>query len=153
MRSIIILILALAPFFAGCSSTKEYPVSYDPREVKPVVRPKKPKTITVVNAMTWYDDAPATRDIRFPAGVYQLEAEDDEYWYLRSPKDLEFHILDSGESNDVKEMSGGIMFAKSSFSEIPAAGYVDGEYSTKVMVWKLNDAFIDCEGQQWKKSF
>jgi hypothetical protein len=54
---------------------------------------------------------------------------------------------------DDKEMPGGIMLGKTIIKLVPAAGYIDGEGSTKVMVWKLGSEFFGLKNREWKKSF
>jgi hypothetical protein len=36
---------------------------------------------------------------------------------------------------------------------LPAAGYVDGEGGSKLLVWKLGGEFMRLQGRQWSKSF
>jgi len=39
------------------------------------------------------------------------------------------------------------------FSMVPGAGYIDGEGSSKTMIWKLGKDFLNREGSVWKKTF
>jgi hypothetical protein len=45
------------------------------------------------------------------------------------------------------------MLGKRSLRLVPAAGYIDDEGSTKILVWKLGGDFMSMEGKQWRKSF
>jgi len=45
------------------------------------------------------------------------------------------------------------MIAKAGMSMVPAGGYVPGDGSTMVMVWKLGGDFLGMEGREWNKSF
>jgi hypothetical protein len=110
------------------------------------------ETFTVIEGMVFYDASPATRGLRFPPGVFALEAEDGDYLYLRSPAPLEFHVFKDGKAVDSRNIPGGIMVAKH-FSLVPAAGYIDTEGTKKMGVWKLGGEFLRIEGKYWKKSF
>ncbi len=37
--------------------------------------------------------------------------------------------------------------------DVPAGGYIDGDGSTRILVWKLGSDFMNREGKDWKKSF
>jgi hypothetical protein len=104
--------------------------------------------------MVFSDGMAATRAIRFPPGTYVLEAEDSQYWYMRSSTPLEFRIFRDGKAVDGRSIPGGIMIGKARISMVPAGGYIDGQNaSAKVMVWKLGGEFVRREGRNWKKSF
>jgi hypothetical protein len=102
--------------------------------------------------MVWYDASPVTHGLRFPPGIYTLEAEDSDYLYLRSPVPLEFRVFNDGKVVDSRDIPGGLMIGKH-FSVVPAAGYIDGEGTSKVMVWKLGQSFLRLEGTNWTKTF
>jgi hypothetical protein len=91
--------------------------------------------------------------LRFPPGVYALEADDDDYWYFRSPASLEFRTFENGKPIEENTKPGGIMLGKRSMRLIPAGEYVDGDGSAKTMVWKLGGDFLAMERRQWRKSF
>jgi hypothetical protein len=114
--------------------------------------------------MVFYNGSPGsprTKGIRFPPGVYSLEGEDDNYWYLRAPAPLEFRVFRAGTDIivDNRNIAGGIMMAKSIVKIPPAGGYIDddgtahGDGSAKIMVWKLGSEFLREEGKFWTKSF
>jgi hypothetical protein len=103
--------------------------------------------------MPFHDASHPHHSLRFPAGIYVLEAQDTEYWYLRSSVPLEFTEFKQGGSVDARSFQGGIMIGKYSFRAVPAAGYIDGEGATKVLIWKLGSEFIAREGKDWRRSF
>ncbi|MFY9923769.1 MAG: hypothetical protein WAK51_04745 [Opitutaceae bacterium] len=111
------------------------------------------KTVTVVGGMVWYDSEPATHGIRFPPGVYVLEAEDADFLYFRSPKALELRIFKDSKMVGVRNIPGGLMLSKHLISMVPGAGYVDESGSNKMMLWKLGARFLQLKGKNWKKSF
>ncbi len=45
------------------------------------------------------------------------------------------------------------MLSKRSFRMVPAEAYIDGDGTSKIMVWKLGGDFLAMEGKQWRKSF
>jgi len=116
------------------------------------------KTLMVINGMIFYDTPgfmgmQPSRGIRFPPGKYVLEGEDKEYQYFRSSSPLEFRVFKDKKAVDDKEIPGGIMLGKTILKLVPAAGYIDGEGSTKVMVWKLGSEFFGLKNRECKKSF
>jgi hypothetical protein len=132
----------LPPFDATSSETR-------------IVRPTSDssKTVTVPDGMVWYATASRSSGLRFPPGTYALEAEDDDYWYFRSPAPLEFRTFANGKPNEEHTNPGGLMLGKRSIRLVSAGGYVDGDGSAKTMVWKLGGDFLAMEGRQWRKSF
>ena len=133
----------------GCVPLQVNPVT-ESRSVQAATDVKK--TFTVAEGMVFYDASPATHGLRFPPGIYTVEAEDADYWYLRSPAPLEFHVMKDGRTVDEREIPGGIMIAKH-FNMVPAGGYIDGEGSAKMMVWKCGGEFLRQEGKYWTKNF
>ena len=116
------------------------------------------KTLTVKGGMVFYSDPSQAHGIRFPPGTYALEAEDNDYWYFRSPTPLEFRDFQNGAVTSAKDVPGGIMiprtFTKSLQNLVAGAGYTDGESpGTRNMVWKLGGEFRHLEGTEWTKSF
>lgn len=156
MRILIIIFIISAVFWllTACMSVYNTPVAAELRDVKLIADVSK--TVTVQEGMVWVDKSfMETRGIRFPPGVYVLEAEDSAYWYFRSPSSLEFRIFKDGKVTDSRNIPGGIMIGKDLFRYIPAAGYVDNDEKEngKVMVWRLGGNFLALEGSAWKKSF
>jgi len=110
-------------------------------------------SVSVPNGMVFYDTRPATRGIRFPEGTYILEAEDSEYFYYKSPTPLDLRVFEKGQLVDLKNLNGGLMLLKSSFSMVPGSGYIsDLDPYKKVQIWKLGREFINLEGKEWKKN-
>ena len=131
------------------------PYSLDPHasETRIVSSANDPsKRITVPEGMIWYDSPMKSSGLRFPPGIYQLEAEDEEYLYFRAASPLEFRNFSGGRMVDGRDIPGGIMYAKKQLSAVPAAGYID-DGNNKMMVWKLGRDFQRREGSSWTKSF
>ena len=136
---------------AACASLQLTPLTNVPRNVH--LEQDASKTITVSHDMVFYDASPPAQGLRFPAGTYALEGQDGEYWYMRSSVPLEFLAFRKGGKADSRRIAGGIMIGKYSFRAAPGAGYIDGEGSTRIEVWKLGGDFLKLEGTDWKKSF
>lgn len=116
------------------------------------------KTLTVNRDMVFYSDPSQAHGIRFPPGTYALEAEDNDYWYFRSPSPLEFRDSKNGAVTSANDVPGGIMiprsFTKSLQNLVAGAGYTDGgSPTTRNMVWKLGVEFRRLEGTEWTRSF
>lgn len=133
---------ALPPLDATSSQT---------RIVRPASDPSK--SVTVPEGMVWYATPSRSSGLRFPPGTYTLEAEDDDYWYFRSPTPLEFRAFANGKPSEEHINPGGLMLGKRSIRLVPAGGYIDGDGSAKTMVWKLGGDFLAMEGKQWRKTF
>jgi hypothetical protein len=144
------LILITASFLVGCGTLQLSPIANETRAVTTSTDARK--VIIVEEGMVWFDAAAPTQGLRFPPGTYVVEAEDVDYWYLRSPAPLELRVFEQGKVVDAQSIPGGIMIAKRS-SMVPGAGYIDGEGQNKVMIWKLGRDFLDLEGKEWKRSF
>lgn len=147
-RSLAFVFLAL---LVGCGTLPPFnPVTDETRVVRNAH--DSSKSVTIVNGMVWYS-LDRAKGMRFPPGTYVLEAEDADYRYFRSPAPLEFREFSGGRVADAQSKAGGIMIAKAAISMVPAAGYVQGDGSTKVMVWKLGGDFLEMRGREWNKSF
>lgn len=151
MGRVVLLLTASMVCLSGCGGLRLSPLTNERRNVH--LEQDTSKTITVTEAMVWYDASPPAHGLRFPAGIYVLEAQDDEYWYMRSGVPLEFKEFRKGGKVDSRNLPGGIMIGKYSFRAVPAAGYIDGEGSTRILIWKLGSEFMGREGRGWKKSF
>lgn len=150
MRRLLIF-LSLSVVMIGCGVMPPLdPVAAETRVVRSVSDASK--TVTVQNGMVWYNTT-HTRGLRFPPGTYALEAEDENYLYLRCPFPLEFKTFNGVSVTDARTIQGGIMIGKAKLSAVPAGGYIDGEGTAKIMVWKLGGDFLSLEGLEWKKSF
>lgn len=148
--------LSFAILFAGAFLAPLRVFALNPlvNEVRPVhATADATKTVTVIGGMVWYDGNPALHGIRFPPGLYVLEAEDADYLYFRSPKPLELRIFKDGKMVDGRDIPGGIMLTKHLLSLVPGAGYIDDTGTNKIMLWKLGANFLQLKGTNWKKSF
>lgn len=150
MRGMVI-VLSASIACAACASLQVTPLTNVRRDVH--LEHDASKTITVSHDMVFYDASPPAQGLRFPAGTYALEGQDGEYWYMRSSVPLEFLAFRKGGKADSRNIAGGIMIGKYSFRAAPGAGYIDGEGSTRIEVWKLGGDFLNLEGKDWKKSF
>jgi len=151
MRRLIMLLAASIACVSGCAGIQLSPLVNERRSVH--LEQDKSKTIIVLHEMVFYDASPPAHALRFPVGTYVLEAQDDEYWYMRSGAPLGLESFRKGGRVDDRSIPGGIMIGKYSFRAVPAGGYIDGEGSAKILVWKLGGDFMNREGRDWKKSF
>jgi len=145
------LLAASTAWLSACGGLQVNPLVNERRDVHP--EQDRSKTLTVMHDMVWYDKSPPAHGLRFPAGVYALEAEDENYWYMRSSTPLELREFRKGGRADSRDLAGGIMIGKYLFRAVPAAGYIDGDGSTRIMIWKLGGEFLSLDGKDWKKSF
>jgi hypothetical protein len=151
LRHLAVLLIASIVCLPGCGGISLNPLTSERRTVH--FEQDASKTITVKEDMVFYDSSHPTHGIRFPAGIYVLEAEDEEYLYLRSSRPLELKDYKKGGKVDTRHLQGGIMIGKYLFRAVPAAGYIDGEGSTRVLIWKLGSDIINREGKDWTKTF
>ena len=136
---------------SACGGLELNPSVNEPRSVHLEQDPSK--TLTVVQEMVFGDKSHATREIRFPAGTYALEAEDADYWYMRSPVPLNLRGFNKGVQTESRNIRGGIAIGKYITRSVPAAGYIDGQESSRILIWKLGKDFLSREGKDWRKSF
>ena len=136
---------------SACGGLELNPAVNEPRSVHLEQDPSK--TLTVVQEMVFGDKSHATREIRFPAGTYALEAEDADYWYMRSPVPLNLRGFNKGVQIESRNIRGGIAIGKYTTRSVPAAGYIDGQESSRILIWKLGKDFLSREGKDWRKSF
>ena len=136
---------------AACGGLELNPLVNEPRTVRLERDPTK--TVTVVQEMVFDDKSHATREIRLPVGTYTLEAEDADYWYMRSPMPLNLRDFKKGVLTESHNIRGGIAIGKYTMRSVPAAGYIDGQESTRILIWKLGKDFLSREGKDFKKSF
>jgi hypothetical protein len=136
---------------SACGGLELNPSVNEPRSVHLEQDPSK--TLTVMQEMVFGDKSHATREIRFPAGTYALEAEDADYWYMRSPVPLNLRGFNKGVQIESRNIRGGIAIGKYTTRSVPAAGYIDGQESSRILIWKLGKDFLSREGKDWRKSF
>jgi hypothetical protein len=136
---------------SACGGLELNPSVNEPRSVHLEQDPSK--TLTIVQEMVFGDKSHATREIRFLAGTYALEAEDADYWYMRSPVPLNLRGFNKGVQIESRNIRGGIAIGKYTTRSVPAAGYIDGQESSRILIWKLGKDFLSREGKDWRKSF
>ena len=136
---------------SACGGLELNPEVNEPRNVRLERDPAK--TLTVVQEMVFDDKSHATREIRFPAATYAVEAEDGDYWYMRSPLPLNLRDFKKGVQTESRHIRGGIAIGKYTTRSVPAAGYIDGQESSRILIWKLGKEFLSREGKDWRKSF
>lgn len=149
MKRIILLFFITLVLLTGCGAVQLNSITREARTAQNVT--DATKFVTVPEGMVWYDSPQRAHALRFPPGHYTLEAEDADYWYLRSPAPLEFRDFAGGQTTDTRNVPGGLMLAKR-FSMLPGAGYIK-ENGQRIMVWKLGGDFLQLEGKAWKRNF
>jgi len=145
------MLLAVIACLEACGGLELNPLINERRTVHFVL--DSSKTVTVLHEMAWFDKSHPSHELRFPAGLYALEAEDADYRYLRSSAPLELTEFHKGGRAENRSLRGGIAIGKIEYRAVPAAGYIDGEEGSRVLVWKLGKEFLAREGSDWKKSF
>jgi hypothetical protein len=112
------------------------------------------KAVVFIEPIVWLD-APtnrASKGVRLLPGRYELEAENEEYWYFRAPEPLELRALDSGRSLDGRFVPGGLALSKG-FNLDPAVAYIDDTSDQKLHVMRMGRDFIQLRGKTWEPSF
>lgn len=151
MRHLVLLLAFGTVALCACGGLELNPLINERRSVH--FELDASKSLTVVRDMTWGDKSRPTHQLRFPAGLYTLEAEDADYYYMRSSAPLELTDFHKGGSKDSHNLRGGIAIGKYLFRAVPASGYIDGEETSRVLIWKLGKDFLSREGADWRKSF
>jgi hypothetical protein len=139
-----------ASFLCACGGLELNPVVNEPHTVHFEKDPSK--TLTVTRDMVWRDKSRAAHEITLPAGIYTLEAEDADYWYMRAPLPLPYKELKKGAPIESRSLRGGIAIGKYTTRSVPAGAYIDGQESTRILIWKLGKDFLDREGKDWRRS-
>jgi hypothetical protein len=147
----LIVLLAVSAALGACGGLELNPLVNERRTVRLERDPSK--TLTVVHDLVWDDKSHATHELRLPAGIYALEGEDDDYWYMRSSVPLELREFKQDGKQESRNLRGGLAVGKYSFRPVPAAAYIDGEGASRVIIWKLGKDFLGREGKDWRKSF
>jgi hypothetical protein len=135
----------------GCGGLELNPLNSEHRVIR--AEQDTSKSLTVSRDLVLHDKRRPSHEIRLPSGVYALEGEDEEYWYLRSAIPLRMVDFHHGEETDKHSLHGGIALGKYSTRSVPAAVYIDGEGTAKVLIWKLGREFMSGEGRDWRRSF
>jgi hypothetical protein len=145
------IVTTLTALLVSCAALPLSPVI---SEVKVVhATHDEAKRVTIRDGMVFYDGPAKTRGLRFPPGVYSLEAEDDGYWYFRSTMQLELRVFRDGKVVDSHNETGGLMLRKSPIAATAGGAYLDNDGTSKLMVWKLGDEFLQQQGRYWSRSF
>jgi hypothetical protein len=144
------LLLVVSAGLCACGGIELNPFVNERRTVHFEQDPSK--TLTVARDLVWDDKSHAAHELRMPGGVYALEGEDDEYWYMRSSAPLELRNLKK-DKPESRSLRGGLAVGKYSFRSVPAAAYIDGEGTSRMIIWKLGKDFLSREGKDWRKSF
>jgi hypothetical protein len=143
-------IIALLQFGCGIMPTGDS-VCYEPKFVHSVR--DEGKYVTIPDGMIFANNS-RTKGVRFPEGKYELEAEDDDYWYFRSEKPLEFRVLRNGMAVDGRDIPGGLMVTKHTFSSLQGAAYIDGDIpNQRIMMQRMGREFLLAKGSSWILSF
>ena len=120
----LILAAAIALSSVGCFLIRLDPVTDEEFSVRPVNDPAR--KITFLEPMVW-SNAPqyrATKGVRLLDGIYELEAETDDFLYFRAPVHIEMRVLENGVPIDGRDYEGGLALAKAFVSLTPAVAYV-----------------------------
>ena len=148
------LILASIAFLTvpSCSLVRLDPVTAEQRQVAKVA--DSTKVVTLSEPIVWLNVPAhrASKGIRLPQGIYSLEAEDADYWYVRAPAVIEMPVLRNGQPVEGPDIPGGLALGKSAFPISPAA-YIDVDQDHKMLVVKLGYDFMQMRGKQWQQSF
>ena len=113
------------------------------------------KALVFNESMVWLNAGPlvpATKGIRLPSGRYELEAEDADYLYYRSPQPFEYRLFQDGKVKDSRFMPGGVYMSKAAITLVPAGVYLTNDGTHKTLIWKLGADFMQLEGTKWKKA-
>jgi hypothetical protein len=151
LRQPIILAGILLACLGACGGLELNPVVNEPRVVHFDKDPSK--TLTMLHDVVLSDKPRAAHQITFPAGAYALEAEDGDYWYMRSAVPLRYLEIKKGAPAETRSLRGGVAIGKYTTRSVPAAGYIDGQESTRILIWKLGKDFLSREGTDWRRSF
>lgn len=127
------------------------PVISEDRSVNPEIDQNKQVVFNL--PMVWYDSMRKSRGILFPDGIYVLEAEDEEYYYFKAPKELEYRIFEREATANARFMPGGLYLSKNVFNMVPAGAYLSVSEEMKTLTWKLGSDFLSMEGREWEKKF
>lgn len=151
MRHYLLPFASLILSLPGCGGLELNPLTNEHRVIR--AEPDRSRTLTVDHDLVLDDKRHPTHELRLPAGIYVFEGEDEEYWYMRSSGPLGMQDFRRGGETDQHSLRGGIALGKYSTRSVPAAVYIDGQGTAKVLIWKLGKDFMGGEGRVWRKSF
>jgi hypothetical protein len=132
---------------AGCGTFAINPVTDESRLTYPVK--DESMFIEVKTGMTFNDAKIRTYSIFVPAGIYKLEARDDDYLYFVTTGVVTRSVYDGKAMVDQSVCQGGIMLGRKEHMLVPAGVYKNDGSMNRVMIWKLNDAFMKLNGAKW----
>jgi hypothetical protein len=135
----------------ACAGLELNPLTNEHRVIR--AEQDRARTLVVTRDLVLDDRRRASHELHLPPGIYALEGEDEDYWYLRSSSALTMLDFHRGGQTDRHSFHGGIALGKYSTRSVPAAVYIDGEGTAKVLVWKLGKDFMGGEGRDWRRSF
>jgi hypothetical protein len=147
LRAALILSLSLA----GCAGLELNPLINEHRAIR--AETDRARTLVVSHELVLDDKRRPAHELHLPGGIYALEGEDEEYWYLRSSSALTLLDFHRGAQTERHSLRGGIALGKYSTRSVPAAVYIDGEGTAKVLVWKLGKDSMGGENRDWRRSF
>ena len=152
----LVLIAAALMTLSGCAYLTEPPNSENGRLVTPII--DSPKRI-IVNQPLVYGNQQAvlTKGIGLPVGVYLLEAEDNQYWYFRSAKPLEYRTYQKHKVTEDAYKPGGVYLSKTGFGHsepVVAGAYLAAlDPSRKMLIWPLGQDFLKGKGSRWTADY
>jgi hypothetical protein len=142
---------ALILSLQGCTGLELNPLTNEHRVIR--TEQDRTRTLSVTHELVLEDKKQPAHELHLPPGIYAFEGEDEEYWYMRSSTPLAMVDFHRGGRPDRHTLRGGIALGKYSTRSVPAAVYIDGEGTAKVLIWKLGKDFMGGEGRDWRKSF
>src|SRR5271154_4669586 len=90
----LVLLLAVSAALAACGGLELNPIVNQHRTLRYEQDPSNP--VAVIQVLVGENKSHATGELRLPAGIYALEGEDGEYWYMRSSVALELREFKNG---------------------------------------------------------
>lgn len=91
--------------------------------------------------------------VNIPSGKYILEAEGRDYYYFKSPENLEFFIIGSENKSKSRTVRGGLCLSKKINFMVPAAVYVSKNKSRKTIKLRLGESFMKKYGELWERKY
>lgn len=136
-----VLFLTLFPGGCGLLLPPMNPVTHSDRKVGAAVDPQKQIIFR-------------SEGIKFPDGVYELEVENEVYYYFAAPEKLEYRTFgNDGTTSSTYHYTGGLFFTKSMVNLVPGGAYYTVNDNPKVHFWKLGSEFIREKGHSWDTTY
>ena len=153
MKKGLLLLLCVQVVIGGCAVLLPplSPLMHEERTVQPLFNQEK--QVLFKEPMVWYDKIIPTQGILFPEGIYELEAEDDEYYYFKAPKEFDCRTFSYGKTIDIRFISGGLYLTKKMLNMNPAGAYRSISDSKKLLFFKLGNDFFRIRGNDWEKNY